>query len=196
MRLKSKGLGKKELVMDFREYTVVREGDELVVVGTIRDPINWDFTIRMCEDDLAGLVALGANRSVFGLVMRWLSGLMRWLFGARPKHHWTQERDEHLAEGKKRLLAAQADAQEKAVAAMKPPPLHATKRRRRLPASRQVEKLDCPLSGKRCEITFVPGTSANGSPAKPRDVLTCSSMADPSKVDCSKACLEARSSAA
>ena len=55
MRLKSKGLGKKELVMDFREYTVVREGDELVVVGTIRDPINWDFTIRMCEDDLAGL---------------------------------------------------------------------------------------------------------------------------------------------
>jgi hypothetical protein len=44
--------------MDFREYTVVREGDELVVVGTIRDPINWDFTIRMCEDDLAGMLAL------------------------------------------------------------------------------------------------------------------------------------------
>jgi hypothetical protein len=196
MRLKSKGLGKKELVMDFREYTVVREGDELVVVGTIRDPINWDFTIRMCEDDLAGMLALAGNRSVFGLIMRWLSGLMRWMSGHRPKHHWTQDRQEHLAEGEKRLLAAKAVAPQKAAEAMKPPPLHATKRRRRLPASRQVETLDCPLSGKRCEITFVPGTSANGLPAKPRDVLTCSSMADPSKVDCSKACLEARSSAA
>jgi hypothetical protein len=164
-----------------------------VVVGTIRDPINWDFTIRMCEDDLAGMLALGGNRSVFGLIMRWLSGLMRWLSGHRPKHHWTQDREEHLAEGKKRLLAAKAVAPQKAAEAMKPPPLHATKRRRRLPASRQVEKLDCPLNGKRCEITFVPGTSANGSPAKPRDVLTCSSMADPSKVDCSKACLEAKS---
>jgi hypothetical protein len=189
MRLKSKGLGKKELVMDFREYTVVREGDELVVVGTIRDPINWDFTIRMCEDDLAGLVALASNRSVFGLIMRWL-------FRRTPKHHWTQERDEHLAQGKQRLLVAKTDAQEKAAAAMTPPPLHAMKRRRRLPASRQVETLDCPLNGKRCEITFVPGTSSNGSPAKPRDVLTCSSMADPSKVDCSKACLEVQSSAA
>ena len=196
MRLKSKGLGRKELVMDFREYTVVREGDELVVVGTIRDPINWDFTIRMCEDDLAGMLALGANRNTFGLIMRWLGVLMGWLFGHRPKHHWTQERDEHLAEGKKRLLAAKADAPEKAAAALKPPPLAAAKRRRRVPASRQVEKIDCPLSGKRCEITFAPGISANGSPAKPRDVLTCSSMADPSKVDCSKACLEARSSAA
>ena len=196
MRLKSKGLGKKELVMDFREYTVVREGDELVVVGTIRDPINWDFTIRMCEDDLAGMLALGANRSTFGLIMRWLSVLMGWLFGRRPKHHWTQDRDEHLAEGKKRLLAAKADAPEKAAAALKPPPLAAAKRRRRVPAPSKVEKLDCPLNGNRCEVTFKPASSANGAPAKPREVLACSSMANPRNIDCSKACLQAQSSAA
>jgi hypothetical protein len=196
MRLKSKGLGRKELVMDFREYTVVREGDELVVVGTIRDPINWDFTIRMCEDDLAGMLALGANRNTFGLIMRWLFGLMRWLFGHRPKHHWTQNRDEHLAEGKKRLLAAKAVAPEKAADALKPSPLAAAKRRRRLPAPRKLEKLDCPLNGNRCEVTFRPASSANGAPAKPREVLACSAMANPSNIDCSKACLEAQSSAA
>jgi len=196
MRLKSKGLGRKELVMDFREYTVVREGDELVVVGTIRDPISWDFTIRMCEDDLAGLVALGANRNTFGLIMRWLFGLTRWFFGWRPKHHWTQDRDEHLTEGKKRLLAAKVDAQEKAANALKPSPLAAAKRRRRLPAPSKVEKLDCPLSGNRCDVTFRPASSANGAPAKPREVIACSALANPSKIDCSKACLEAQSSAA
>ena len=187
MRLKSKGVGKKELVMDFREYTVVREGDELVVVGTIRDPINWDFTIRMCEDDLAGLVALGGNRSVFGLIWRWL-------FGRTPKHHWTQERDEHLAEGKKRLLVAKLDAQEKAADAMKPSPLAAAKRR--LPAPSKVEKLDCPLNGNRCEVTFRPASAANGAPAKPREVVACSAMPNPSNIDCSKACLQAQTSAA
>jgi|GEM_PF-2549449 len=189
MRLKSKGLGKKELVMDFREYAVVREGDELVIVGTIRDPINWDFTIRLCEDDLAGMVALAANRNTFGLVLRWL-------FGRRPKHHWSQERHEHLAEGKKRLLAAKAGADEKAVSAMQPSPIAAAKRRRLLPAPGNVEKLDCPLSGNRCEVTFRPATSANGAPAKPRDVVTCSAMTNPSRIDCSKACLQVQSSAA
>ena len=53
MRLTSRGLGRKELVMDFREYDVIRNGDEILVVGTINEPVHWDFTIRMCEDDLA-----------------------------------------------------------------------------------------------------------------------------------------------
>jgi hypothetical protein len=181
--------------MDFREYTVVREGDELVVVGTIRDPINWDFTIRMCEDDLAGMLALGANRNTFGLIMRWLVVLTGWLFGRRPKHHWTQDRDEHLAEGKKRLLVAKVDAQEKAANALKPSPRAAPKRRR-LSAPSNVQKLDCPLSGNRCEVTFRPTRSANGAAAKPREVIACSALASPSNIDCSQACLEAQSSAA
>jgi len=175
--------------MDFREYTVVREGDELVIVGTIRDPISWEFTIRLCEDDVAGMIALGANRNTFGLVMRWL-------FGRRPKHHWSQDRHEHLAEGKKRLLAAKIDAREKAADALKPSPLTAAKRRRRLPAPSKVEKLDCPLSGNHCEVTFKPASSANGAPAKPREVVACSALANPSNIDCSKACLEPQSSAA
>ena len=189
MRLKSKGLGRKELVMDFREYTVVREGDELVIVGTIRDPINWDFTIRLCEDDVAGMIGLGANRNTLGL-------LLRRMFRRRPKHHWNQDRHEHLAEGKKRLLLAKANAEEKAANALKPSPLTAAKRRRSLPAPRKVEKLDCPLSGNRCEVTFKPASSTNGTLAVPREVVACSAMASPGHIDCSKACLEVQSSAA
>ncbi len=115
MRLRSRGLGSKELVMDFREYELVLEGDELVVVGTIRDPVNWDFTIRVCEDDLAGLVRLILNPKTLRLVLRSL-------FSRSPKTHWSQARAEHVTEGKLRLIAARKNAEDRAKAAMRPLP--------------------------------------------------------------------------
>ena len=48
--------------MDFREYTVVREGSEIVIQGTITEPVHWDFSIRMCEDDIAGIARVGSRR--------------------------------------------------------------------------------------------------------------------------------------
>jgi hypothetical protein len=106
MRLKSRGLGRKELVMDFREYAVIREGDEAVIVGTIRDPVNWDFSIRVCQDDIVGMTKLILRPAMIGL-------LLRSLFQRRKQHHWTQEHDEHMAEGKKRIEAAAAKAAER-----------------------------------------------------------------------------------
>jgi hypothetical protein len=56
MRLMSRGLGRKELVMDFREYDVIPESDE-VVVETICDPENPDRA--GCVDSLRDEVAQG-----------------------------------------------------------------------------------------------------------------------------------------
>ena len=103
MRLKSRGLGRKELVMDFREYQVIREGEEIVIVGAIRDPVNWDFSIRMCEDDLAGITHLAVQKPMLGIILRSLFKRIR-------GRHWTQEHSEHIAEGKKRLVAAKEKA--------------------------------------------------------------------------------------
>jgi hypothetical protein len=111
MRLRSRGLGRKELVMDFREYEVVREGDELVVVGTIRDPVNWDFTIRICEDDVPGILNLTTRPSM-------LSTLARALFKRRKSHHWSGDYEEHVSEGKKRRKSARESAKERARACM------------------------------------------------------------------------------
>jgi hypothetical protein len=47
MKLRSRGLGREELVLDFRECDIERVGDEVVISGTIHDPVNWDFTIRV-----------------------------------------------------------------------------------------------------------------------------------------------------
>jgi hypothetical protein len=90
--------------MDFREYDAVREGDEVVIVGTIRDPVNWDFGIRVCQDDIPGMLRLMLRKSLISLAIRWL-------FSRKVKHHWSQEHSEHLAEGKQRLIAAREKAE-------------------------------------------------------------------------------------
>ena len=99
MKLKSRGLGRKELVMDFREYTVRREGDEIVIMGTIREPVHWDFSIRMCEDDLAGVAQVATRKTM-------LLWLLRALFKRNRHAHWSQSRDEHVAEAERRRIAA------------------------------------------------------------------------------------------
>jgi hypothetical protein len=93
--------------MDFREYEVTQEGDEIVIVGTIRDPVNWDFTIRVCEDDLAGITRLATRKNTVGLVLRSL-------FKRRKHDHWSQDHEEHIAEGKRRLDTAREKAAERA----------------------------------------------------------------------------------
>ena len=99
--------------MDFREYAVVREGDEIVIVGTIRDPVNWDFSIRFCEDDITGMTRFAVARQTIGL-------FLRALFRRKRRHHWTQERSEHIAEGKRRRAEAKKKAVERARAAVEP----------------------------------------------------------------------------
>ena len=100
--------------MDFREYAVVREGDEVVIVGTIRDPVNWDFSIRFCEDDMVGMTRFALTRQTIGL-------LLRALFKRKRDHHWSQERSEHVAEGKRRRQDAKEKAVERAKTALAPP---------------------------------------------------------------------------
>ena len=97
--------------MDFREYKAIREGKEIVVVGTIRDPVTWDFSIRLCEDDISGMAKLFMDKSV-------LSFVTSALFKPQTKtdHHWTQELSEHLAQGKEFLVDARRKAEERKLA--------------------------------------------------------------------------------
>ncbi|KAA0236225.1 MAG: hypothetical protein JJLCMIEE_03258 [Acidimicrobiales bacterium] len=93
MKLKSRGLGRKELVMDFREYTVARDGNEIVITGTIREPVHWDFSIRMCEDDLAGVTRVALQRPTLGLILRAM-------FKRNKDAHWSVDRKEHLEQAR------------------------------------------------------------------------------------------------
>lgn len=57
--------------MDFREYEITREGDDVVVSGTIHEPVNWDFTIRVTGDDIPGMLRLGLHRHTLAMAARW-----------------------------------------------------------------------------------------------------------------------------
>ena len=72
MKLRSRGLGRRELVMDFREYDIARDGDDVVVSGTIREPVNWDFAIRITGADIPGMLRVGLHRHTLSLAARWI----------------------------------------------------------------------------------------------------------------------------
>jgi hypothetical protein len=93
------------MVMDFREYYVSRENDELVIVGVIRDPVHWDFSMRFCEDDYPAILQLVLNRHT-------LMAVLRSLFRRRKKHHWGCEPKEHYAQGQnmKRLIGPEVES--------------------------------------------------------------------------------------
>jgi hypothetical protein len=83
MKLWSRGLGKQELKMNFMDYDVRREGQEVVISGRITDPVNWEFWIRFDEDDVPGLIRVAKNPSVIGMVgRRWFKNVF--LFWRRP----------------------------------------------------------------------------------------------------------------
>lgn len=73
MKLRSRGLGRKELEMDFREYDVTREGDEVLISGTIKKPVHWDFSIRMSPEDIPGMIKVGLSPATIGMFFRWLN---------------------------------------------------------------------------------------------------------------------------
>jgi len=70
--------------MDFREYTVARDGPELLILGTIHEPVHWDFSIRLCEDDLPGITRVLLRRRMLG----WL---LRAVFRRDRHAHWSQD---------------------------------------------------------------------------------------------------------
>jgi hypothetical protein len=71
VKLQSKGLGSKELVLDFREYDISREGDDVVISGTIREPVTWNFSIRIRQDDIPGMLRVGLSRHTLRMGVRW-----------------------------------------------------------------------------------------------------------------------------
>ena len=70
MKLWSRGLGKQQLRMDFMQYEITQEGEEIVIAGRIVEPVNWDFWIRFDESDVPGLIRVARNRKLIRMVLR------------------------------------------------------------------------------------------------------------------------------
>jgi hypothetical protein len=92
MKLWSRGLGKRELEMDFMRYEISRDGDDIVLSGRITEPVNWDFWIRFDEEDVPGLIRVAKNPSIISLVLRRWTGKLPFL--GRKKTEDVEEPEE------------------------------------------------------------------------------------------------------
>ena len=72
MKLWSRGLGRTEVSMDFRYYTVVKDKEDgsVCILGNMRDPVNWEFRIVMEPEDIAGFMKMAFHWSIIWLVIK------------------------------------------------------------------------------------------------------------------------------
>lgn len=61
MKLWSKGLGTKTLVLNLREGVPNVASDGLMIKGTIKEPVWWDYTITMTDQDLIDILEVAVN---------------------------------------------------------------------------------------------------------------------------------------
>ena len=69
MKLWSRGLGTTEITMDFREYKIKKDpdSDRIFVIGTMKEPVNWEFKMTMEPEDIPGFMKMLFNISVLRL---------------------------------------------------------------------------------------------------------------------------------
>lgn len=58
MLLWSKGLGKTEIYMDFRQYGTIQDPDSgnILIIGKMQSPVTWEFVITLQPEDIAGIM--------------------------------------------------------------------------------------------------------------------------------------------
>lgn len=83
MRIWSRGLGKRELVMDLTQCEITREGDRYVLKGTVVSPVNWEFRITMEPGDVPGLIRTGMNPGFTVIAFKWLARVLKAPFARR-----------------------------------------------------------------------------------------------------------------
>lgn len=82
MKMWSRGLGRTELKMDCRYYTVKDdpESEKVYIIGKITDPVNWEFRVTLEPEDIPGLVKMFMHYCVIKLTFKNLYKYVIYLF--------------------------------------------------------------------------------------------------------------------
>ena len=85
MKMWSRGLGKRELVMDCREYVVKKDpdSDNIMIFGQITDPVHWEFKITVGPDDIPGVIKLFLHFCVIKLTLMNMFQYVTYLFNRK-----------------------------------------------------------------------------------------------------------------
>ena len=72
MKVWSRGLGKVELLVDCRYYEARKDPNSanVFIIGTITDPVNWEFKATLEPEDIPGFMKLVFNWCLIKLVLK------------------------------------------------------------------------------------------------------------------------------
>ncbi len=74
MKIRSRGLGRRELEMDLREFTVERDGTGVLMKGVTHAPITWETTVWMGPRDVGPVLRMGLHLAMLRLGLAWVLG--------------------------------------------------------------------------------------------------------------------------
>ncbi len=85
MKLWSRGLGKTEVNMDFRFYTTLQDlhQERVYIIGSMQDPVTWEFRITLEPEDVPGLMKMFFNPAMIRLIAKNLHRYVKYLFERR-----------------------------------------------------------------------------------------------------------------
>ncbi len=71
MKIRSRGLGRRELQMDLHEFKITKEGHEVIVSGVTHAPVTWETSIRIAPEDIGGMLRVACSPKVLAMGVRW-----------------------------------------------------------------------------------------------------------------------------
>lgn len=71
MKIRSRGLGRRELEMDLREFTVERDGTGVLLKGVTHAPITWETTVWVGPRDVGTILRMAAHLAMLRLGLAW-----------------------------------------------------------------------------------------------------------------------------
>jgi hypothetical protein len=85
MKLWSRGLGRTEVIMDFRYYKVIKDpkSGEVMVIGKMQDPVTWEFTMKLEPSDIAGIMKLFFSFAMLAFVLKNMFLYISYLFNRK-----------------------------------------------------------------------------------------------------------------
>lgn len=86
MRFWSKGLGERELVIDLSKGKLTMEEGKVLMRGTIKEPVAWNYEITLFKEDVRGILRVAL--SIHGIVyfMKNIAGVGTYIgkLGSKP----------------------------------------------------------------------------------------------------------------
>ncbi|MEW6078886.1 MAG: hypothetical protein AB1724_13805 [Thermodesulfobacteriota bacterium] len=85
MKLWSRGLGKTEIYMDFRHYKTLKDPEtgNIMVIGSMQDPVNWEFKVILQPEDIGGIMKSVFNLPVIFFIIKNLHQYLLYLWNRK-----------------------------------------------------------------------------------------------------------------